>query len=140
MRISDWSSDVCSSDLNAIDGDIVECGVWRGGSSIAVAQRLCEIGEIQRHLWLYDTFAGMPAPSEVDVSRSGASAITKFVQLSDGGDYSDWCRASLAEVEANMARTSYPRKNVHFVEGKVEETVPERSEEHTSELKLDTDW
>src|SRR3546814_3269529 len=66
---------------NAIDGDIVECGVWRGGSSIAVAQRLCEIGEIQRHLWLYDTFAGMPAPSEVDVSRSGASAITKFVQL-----------------------------------------------------------
>src|SRR3546814_10115712 len=61
---------------NAIDGDIVECGVWRGGSSIAVAQRLCEIGEIQRHLWHYDKFSGLQAPSAVDVSIRGASDIT----------------------------------------------------------------
>src|SRR3546814_20196075 len=39
-----------------------------------------------------------------------------------------------------MARTSYPRKNVHFVEGKVEETVPEHTPDTIALLRLDTDW
>jgi len=41
---------------NKIDGDIVECGVWRGGSMVATARTLIGHNDIHRKLWLYDTF------------------------------------------------------------------------------------
>lgn len=42
-------------------GDIVECGVWRGGSMMAVARTLLALGRDDRILWMYDTFAcGVP--------------------------------------------------------------------------------
>ena len=52
---------------NGIKGDIVECGVYRGGSMMAVAGRLAQLEETGRDMWLYDTFEGMTAPTEVDV-------------------------------------------------------------------------
>src|SRR3546814_14775940 len=64
---------------NAIDGDLVACGVWRGGSSIAVAQRLCEIGDVQRHLLLYVTFAVMPVPADGDGHRRDTTPFNKFI-------------------------------------------------------------
>ena len=45
-----------------IPGDVVECGVWRGGSMMAVARTLLGAGVRDRTLWLYDTFAGLPPP------------------------------------------------------------------------------
>src|SRR5476651_2062993 len=48
---------------NQILGDIVECGVWRGGSSMAMALALK--GQSPRTLWLYDTYAGMTDASSV---------------------------------------------------------------------------
>lgn len=44
--------------VNHIAGDFVECGVWRGGSMMAVARTLLAHGQRDRTLWLYDTFAG----------------------------------------------------------------------------------
>ena len=58
-----------------IEGSIVECGVWKGGSMMAVALTLKEIGDESRDLYLYDTFAGMSAPSAVD---DGVDAKKKF--------------------------------------------------------------
>src|SRR5579863_8437040 len=43
-----------------IPGDIVECGVWKGGSMMAVANVLRRHGISDRHLHLFDTFEGMP--------------------------------------------------------------------------------
>ncbi len=57
-----------------IEGDIVECGVWRGGSMMAVAQMLGKLGDTGRHLHLYDTFEGMSEPSDKDVATNGATA------------------------------------------------------------------
>src|SRR5689334_20310479 len=51
---------------NDIPGDIVECGVWRGGSMMIVAEMLKVLGDIDRRLWLYDTFEGMTKPAEID--------------------------------------------------------------------------
>jgi len=50
-----------------IPGDIVECGVWKGGRLMIVAYTLLAHGETGRHLWLYDTYAGMPEPGAADV-------------------------------------------------------------------------
>ncbi|HHG83447.1 MAG TPA: macrocin O-methyltransferase, partial [Bacteroidetes bacterium] len=58
-----------------IRGDLVECGVWKGGSAMAMALQLKEMGETGRDIWLYDTFSGMTEPSSKDVEyHSGRSA------------------------------------------------------------------
>ena len=57
-----------------IPGAIVECGVWRGGSMQAVARTLLERGAADRELHLFDTFAGMPPPQDVDRRHDGRPA------------------------------------------------------------------
>ena len=52
---------------NDIKGDFVECGVWRGGSSMLIAGMLHNRNLTDRKIYLYDTFEGMPPPSVKDV-------------------------------------------------------------------------
>src|SRR4051812_48368734 len=59
---------------NRIPGDIAECGVWRGGSMMIVALTLLAHGDKNRSLYLYDTFEGMSAPTNADVSPEGVAA------------------------------------------------------------------
>lgn len=53
-----------------IPGDVVECGVWRGGSAMIVAYTLLEMDETNRKIYLYDTFEGMSKPTDEDYSVS----------------------------------------------------------------------
>src|SRR5437763_9080827 len=57
-----------------IPGAFVECGVWRGGSMMAIALTLLRLGITNRELYLFDTFAGMTVPSDQDVKHSGERA------------------------------------------------------------------
>ncbi len=123
-----------------IEGDVVECGVWRGGSMMAVARTLLEIGAPDRELYLYDTFAGMTEPSEMDTDRRGRTAMSQIKGLEPGGAGSEWCNASLPDVEINLRKTGYPMGKVHFVPGLVEETIPQTIPERIAFLRLDTDW
>lgn len=126
-----------------IPGTIVECGVWRGGSMLAIARTLKEIGDETRALYLFDTFEGMVEPSQYDFTRSGEPAskeFAKFAQNARGGVGSDWCYASLDDVQATMRLSSYPPHLVHFVQGKVEATIPGSAPESIALLRLDTDW
>ena len=59
---------------NGIAGSVVECGVWRGGSALAIALKLEQMGVADRNLWLYDTFQGMTAPTELDVEAATGTA------------------------------------------------------------------
>src|SRR5947209_19070260 len=54
-----------------VAGDLVECGVWRGGSSMAMALTLLHLDASDRRLWLYDTFGQMPAPGDRDRDYTG---------------------------------------------------------------------
>src|SRR5439155_15124185 len=47
-----------------IEGDVVECGVWKGGSSMAAALAMLRLHSRDRKLHLFDTFEGMPPPAE----------------------------------------------------------------------------
>lgn len=125
-------------DLTGLPGDFVECGVWRGGSSMAIALALIAIGDTSRHLFLFDTFSGMPPPSTQDVTLDGQDAATML----ERGEAHPWvvARASLDEVRANVASTGYPMDKVHFVEGRVEDTVPAAAPQRIALLRLDTDW
>ena len=50
-----------------IYGDVVECGVWRGGVSALMKDVIGgrEVGD-SRRFWLFDTFEGMSDPTEHD--------------------------------------------------------------------------
>ncbi|HJO73200.1 MAG: TylF/MycF/NovP-related O-methyltransferase [Rhodospirillales bacterium] len=123
-----------------VPGDLVECGVWQGGSSMVMALTLAALGDTSRKIHLYDTFAGMTRPGEVDRrARDGAEQITRW-QHFQRGDHNEWCYASLAEVRANMASTGYPADKLVLVEGKVEETLPAQAPAEIALLRLDTDW
>ena len=124
-----------------IDGDFVECGVWRGGSAMAMALTLMELGRSDRDLHLYDTFEGMSAPTAADISIDGKPADTKFRDRQLSVDSSDWCRSPIDEVQANLATTGYPAERLHFIKGKVEDTIPDAMPAGPiGILRLDTDW
>ncbi len=128
---------------NSIPGDIVECGVWRGGAIMAAAYTLNQIGTADRKFYLYDTFAGMSHPTNKDVPMPGTGDIDvpqTFIDTQTGEDSSDWCCASLADVKANLSTVPYDQDNFIFVEGKVEDTLPVTQPETISILRLDTDW
>lgn len=124
---------------HGIPGDIVECGVWRGGSMMAVADTLRRLGDTLRHLYLFDTFTGMPEPGEQDVSFTGDDARVTWRKLARG-DVNLWCYASRDEVRQNLDRTGYAPDRIHLVPGRVEDTVPGHAPPVIALLRLDTDW
>ncbi|WP_406148491.1 TylF/MycF/NovP-related O-methyltransferase [Streptomyces sp. NBC_01012] len=121
-----------------IPGDIVECGVWRGGSMQACARTLLSLGETGRDLYLFDTYEGMTPPTDEDLRRDGRPA--RELLDAQGKDRPIWAVASLEDVQAGFEKVPYPADRVHYVRGKVEETVPEQAPERISILRLDTDW
>ncbi len=121
-----------------IPGDIAECGVWRGGSMMAVALALMANDDLSRDLYLYDTFEGMSEPTEHDKSLSDESA--KSLLARDPVGTGIWCFASLEDVRTNILATGYPEERVHLIKGKVEETIPSELPPQLALLRLDTDW
>ena len=127
---------------NQIPGDLVECGVWRGGSSMLMALTLLSLGSTERKIYLYDTFQGMPEPTALDVPLADGrgEAATKTWQKKDKTNTEFWCVSSLEEVRANLEGIGYPGHQFCFVEGKVEETIPLVAPTEIALLRLDTDW
>ena len=124
-----------------IPGDFVECGVWRGGSVMAMAHQLSRMGVTNRQIWLYDTFAGMTQPTELDVeavTETAAAQMLASTEVADGNNV--WCVAGRSDVEANVRSTHYPNENFIFVEGDVAQTLYESAPKSIAVLRLDTDW
>lgn len=121
-----------------IPGAVVECGVWRGGSMMAVALTLQRLGASDRDLYLYDTFEGMTEPGEEDVKHTGERAA----DLLEDPDTQEHYRAaaSLEEVREAVLGVGYPHHRIHFVQGPVEETLPGAAPAEIALLRLDTDW
>jgi O-methyltransferase len=122
-----------------IEGDLVECGVWRGGSMHAVARTLLAKGVTDRDLHLFDTFSGMTEPTERDVSLHVGKSASELLETSDRTSHT-WAVASREDVEEGLATLDYPQERFHLVEGPVEETIPGGAPQRIALLRLDTDW
>lgn len=122
-----------------IEGSIVECGVWRGGSMMTVAKRLLHHNDI-RDLYLFDTFEGMSEPSEFDTAAG--HDVHKEWEQQQTSQQNEWCYASLDEVCKNVLSTGYKESRIRFIKGKVEDTLrqPNNLPEKIAVLRLDTDW
>jgi len=122
---------------NKIPGDFVECGVWRGGSVILIALALAHFGDTDRKIFLYDTFTGMTKPDEKDVDWDGLNLQKKW----EKDQNTKWgYGGNLEEVRNNVYASNYPKDNFVFVEGPVEQSLPETKPENCALLRLDTDW
>lgn len=121
-----------------IEGDFVETGVWRGGSSILAALLLGS----NRKCHLFDTYEGMPAPSAFDfrVGQTDASSTKSKWETLKRGTGSDWVRSSITEVKKNLKDFDVDMTKVNFVIGMVEETVKQAGIEKISLLRIDTDF
>jgi hypothetical protein len=123
-----------------IPGDFVECGVWRGGSMMAVARVLLKALDTSRTLHLFDTFEGMPTPSAEDFVEADGTAAQDLLASEDPQQSLVWAIAGLDLVKRNMESTGYPSGRIHYVPGKVEDTIPAQAPDQIALLRLDTDW
>jgi hypothetical protein len=123
---------------NGIPGDIVECGVWSGGSMLLAALALTHFGDTSRRIYLYDTFAGMPKPDDIDCRWDGVPALPTWEHHQKTGGL--WGYGGSAEhVRRVVSLSGYPAENFVFVEGMVEDTLPAIRPERVGLLRLDTD-
>lgn len=121
---------------NDIKGAFVECGVWRGGSIITMIKTLQQLGVNDREIYLYDTFEGMANPSEFDVKESGITGddvVRIEYQTSDA-------KITLESVKKNVLATGYNKSKIHFIKGRVEDTIKNNTLKDIAFLRLDTDF
>ncbi|WP_028974917.1 TylF/MycF/NovP-related O-methyltransferase [Spirochaeta cellobiosiphila] len=116
-----------------IPGDFVECGVFRGGSSLLAALTLLQHQDTSRQLWMYDTFEGMTPPTSEDkIAFTGQSVSDRYKP--------DWWAAGEPQVRDLLYTSSYPKDKMKFIKGPVEETLLQSIPSQIGMLRLDTDW
>ena len=128
-----------------IPGDFAECGVWRGGSVLAMICTLQELGVNDRDIHLYDTFEGMTEPTEHDTSKIDGPALKEWREAEERGSraYPEFFGAQAFnedDVRRLVLGSGYPEERLHFVRGPVEETLPAAAPAQIGLLRLDTDW
>src|SRR3546814_8345925 len=110
MRISDWSSDVCSSDLGS---------------------RLCSLGFLERSLAGGDQIGQRcrrhAAPLDMQIERNGGLDLA-WSQRAGGDRHPATFRTGGEEGIADIGMDETDFHSVHF-------SIFPRSEEHTSELQ-----
>jgi O-methyltransferase len=128
-----------------VAGAFVECGVWRGGSVLAMLLRLRQLGVQDRDVYLYDNFEGMPAPAAADTSPYERPAFVTWQQATAAGRraWEQFFRPEIftfEQVRETVLATGYPATRIHFVKGDILETIPGTAPAQIALLRLDTDW
>jgi O-methyltransferase len=113
-----------------IPGDLIECGVWRGGACILMRAVLAAYGDHTRSVWLADSFQGVP--------RSDPATYK-----ADKGIRANYAAGILgvseADVRANFERYGLLDDRVRFLPGWFKDTLHDAPIERISVLRLDGD-
>jgi O-methyltransferase len=112
-----------------IPGDLMETGVWRGGSVIFMRALLSVRDDRKRVVWCADSFEGMPVPRDTDIN------ISKAADFSDR----EYLAISLEQVQKNFARFGLLDDQVRFLKGWFSESLPTAPIEQLALLRLDGD-
>jgi O-methyltransferase len=113
-----------------VPGDLVECGVWRGGACILMRAVLAAYGDEKRCVWLADSFAGVPPP---DTENYVADENLRLDLLADV------LAVSETAVKANFSRYGLLDNRVRFLAGWFKDTLPTAPIDRIALLRLDGD-
>lgn len=99
-------------------------------------------GELERRLWLYDTFSGPTEPSEVDRIAWNGKGVRERWEADRRGEAANFTLWAIArdEVASNLRSCGWPEESTVLVEGDVVETLERQRPERIALLRLDTDW
>ena len=125
-QVRDCVLDVLERD---VPGDLIETGVWRGGTTILMRGVLRSRGVTDRQVYVADSFEGLPPP---DVARYPADAGLDFHEH-------PVLAVSLDEVRANFERYDLLDDQVVFVKGWFRDTLPGLADRTFSVIRLDGD-
>ena len=124
---------IAAIERDRIEGDVVEIGVWKGGSMLAMMKAHEYLKTSPRNFYLYDTFEGMTPEGPHDVDFRGRSATS---QLHHPEIH---CTVRLDEVKhVIQTNCSISDTQIHYQVGDIMNNtiIPER----IACLRLDTDW
>lgn len=121
----------CAADVLArnIDGDFVEAGVWRGGSTIYMRAILAAYGDRTRCVWAFDSFEGVPRPS----------GRYSYIPDDSDGLWQAPLDVSIDVVRENFDKYGLLDERVHMVRGWFSESLPVAEVERIALLRLDGD-
>jgi len=128
---------------NDIQGDFVECGIFKGGSSMMMAHMLAEQFQSQKNqkIWMYDTFEGMANASKYDENIDNQKAFIELDRIKKKENLNDiWAYSSLDYVKNNLKKTNIDEDKLIYIKGLVEETLYKRKPKEIALLRLDTDF
>lgn len=128
-RLDDLQSCVEAVVGDAVEGDLIEAGAWRGGASILIRATLDSLGADDRTVWVADSFQGFPVGDAEDFPEDRA--------LDDLGPF-DFLAVPLEEVADNFARFGCDR-GVRFLPGFFEDTMRDAFAQRWSIIRIDVD-
>jgi len=127
-----------------IPGALVECGVYKGRSAAVLMNAAG-----QRRVWLFDSFKGLPCPTEEDSCdrkihrRKKPRSIARLVRASGSPCAMGHCVASLLDVEDFLfGELGLSQSGVELIEGWFQKTLPIYRDRMKSIalLHIDADW
>ena len=130
---------------NKIDGDFVECGVWKGGNIILFKNMINKLNMQNKKIYAFDTFEGMTKPSDIDVDLRFKQEKAEDVMERSPKDYNIHNIHSyypIEKVKKNIIESCNDLENIKFIKGDVLKTllISDNIPEKISILRLDTDW
>ena len=113
---------------NCVAGDLVECGVWRGGTTVFMRGFLKAFGITDRTVWVVDSFCGPPPPSLAQDFSEDLSAA-RYPALA----------ISMETVRDLFARYDLLDGQVRFLSGWFHDSLPRAPIERLALLRIDAD-
>jgi hypothetical protein len=116
--------------ISDVEGDVVECGVWRGGFSIFLSYIFQD-----KNIWVCDSYEGFQ-PVEIAKHSYGKERHTNHVTHNSVGPLA----ISLEEVQSHFKTYGLgDEKRIKFLKGFVKDTLPTSGIEQIALLRIDVD-
>jgi len=115
--------------FEAVPGDFIETGVWRGGACIFMRGILEAYDVRNRQVWLADSFEGLPAPNAAAFPADAGDVFHTYRELA----------VSLEQVQSNFRKYKLLDDRVAFLKGWFRDTLPKAPIVRLALLRLDGD-